>query len=247
MKERFTTINCLAGLLVLFVWWGLDPAEAVEFPYPPGRQIHVETLDGAVFWGELTAVDAEILSVRTPFGSLQVPMTQAARINGDRFDPAVGLIHEQELIIQANGDGILEFSYLLPFQSHQSTAILVLPGRVLAVKDGDGRDLAFSSLSRGRLTHAEVVLPSNRLAAVRIRMLLPGAVECQGETLRYLYRYVPAWPQNFCLRIRLPVGYDLGPLPIPFEKTGESHYVCRLPLENQQKIAWPILAQKQVP
>ncbi|MBD3265816.1 hypothetical protein GF373_04035 [bacterium] len=225
--------------LVFFVCFFL-PLALAEFPIGRGEKLHMETKDGFVLYGKVISATAETAAIETRYGELQIPFSQIAKINGDLYDAAKGLIHIHQLTLQENGTVLMEYSHPISSRREEKSLNLLLPGKLLAALGLDGEAIPFSAVSKGVYTRAKVFSPTAHLPAIQVKILKKDALQIKNDTFQYTYRYVPAWDQEFHLQVKFPQGFVPQPGELEFEPLPDNTYLYKKQLTRQEKIVWRI-------
>jgi len=194
--------DIFTGMIVLLV-----QIPGLSQPFKPaGKETVIQTKEGMVLSGSVGSTSQELVTLRTPYGILDIPLNRIHRMDGDRFDVDEGILREHAVAIDKTGNVTLD--YIVPISSRRKDewVNVLTPGKVIEILDLDGRSLSFVAQERGGYTRCTVRVPEVYLPALRARVLLKQAGRIEGERLAYTYRYTPRSDQLFRLELVLPEG-----------------------------------------
>lgn len=175
--------------------------------FPIGKNVKntvLKTSDGMILVGSIEDYNDQIVTLKTPYGQVIVPLNEIVRIDGDRFDREIGIIREHTLFINLTGD--VTFDYTIPVSTRPADGkinILVI-GSVLQIEDTDGNPLTFLARAMDGYTRCQVDVPEHRLPALLIRVLRKGEAKIVNGVVHYAYHYTPRNDQTFRLDITIP-------------------------------------------
>jgi len=186
--------------------------------------------------GNIEASTSGEAALRTEYGMLQIPLNCILRVNGDRFDPAIGIVREQSIDIEPDGDVVIESIVPISSRSQDGYVNILIEGNVLDIKDLDDHSLPFMGRQFSGFTRCSVQVPSYRLSAVLVRSLIKKGASADNDCIRYAYQYIPQTNQNYRLRLALPpnsVQIEASP---EFVRDASGALVWERSLKRQEKI-----------
>ncbi|MEW6238612.1 MAG: hypothetical protein AB1656_24775 [Candidatus Omnitrophota bacterium] len=164
----------------------------------------IETLDGMILAGNIEESTSGEAALRTEYGLLQIPLNCIRRVNGDRYDPAIGIVREQSIAIESDGDVVFESIVPISSRSQDGYVNILIEGNVLDIKDLNDHSLPFMGRQFSGFTRCAVQVPSYRLSALLVRSLIKKGALADNDNIRYAYQYIPQTNQNYRLRLTLP-------------------------------------------
>lgn len=174
------------------------PPAAAQF-LPDARHV-IETVDGAVAAGTVSLATGGRVILETPYGPLNIPLADIARVDGDPYGAETGAVREHTITLRPDGSALMEYTVTAP-PVRGGTVNLLIEGTVVAVGDERGRPLPFAAQSLGGFARCRVLAPSPMLPALRVKALARNQVESRNGSNRFEYRYVPRRDQTFRLRL----------------------------------------------
>ncbi|RJP26590.1 MAG: hypothetical protein C4527_14710 [Candidatus Omnitrophota bacterium] len=168
----------------------------------------IETDEGMILSGMIEGATDRITELRTDYGVLMIPLNKIVRVDGDRFDPELGIFREHSVTIDQEGNATLEYTIPISRPVKEGSLRILLPGKVLKIEDLDGRALPYFAKSYDGYTRCTVNVPNYRLPALKVKVLQKNAARIENDTLHYSYRYTPRTDQTFRLHLTLPASHS---------------------------------------
>ncbi len=164
----------------------------------------LQTVEGMILVGEIEESNNKSIAFKTRYGLIHIPLKKIVRINGDCFDPELGIIREHSISINRKGDVTLD--YVIPVSSKPKggTVSILVIGKILQIEDPDGNALSFLARETNNYTRCTVEVPEHRIPALFVRVFRKGDAQIEKGTIHYSYRYTPRNDQTFRLRASLP-------------------------------------------
>ncbi len=170
----------------------------------------IETADGMILAGMIEETTNEITTFRTDYGLLTIPLHEIIRVDGDTYDSDLGIIREHSITLQKDGSTIFEYTIPVSRPKKDGTLNILVPGKVLQVKDLDGRSLPYFSKSFDSYSRCQVTVPTYRLPAIQVKVQQENVVQHRNNTAYFSYRYTPQTDQLFRLHFKLPASMKVS-------------------------------------
>ena len=239
-KTSFLCRSVLGGWLCWICFVDLAGAQP---EFEPTRETIIETHDGLILAGTVKGVSQECVGLESAYGILTIPLHQIRRVDGDRFDPIQGVMREQEITLEPDGDVRFDTLIPLPPRTESNEVSLLLPGTPIQVKDLNGVSLSFVSREVAGLFRCTIQLPETRLSAVQVRVLQKKAVRVEGGERIFEFRYMPRCTQMFYLRVTLPTGARLLEATPEAVNEATQTFSWRMPLQRQESAKFDVTYQ----